>query len=91
MTPESRRLRSHSRSRSAGRSGTGHESPRITSRQPLMSTEEAVVFVHGEMETLRDGNLTHQAIQTNLADVICGGMLYLFFIFLYTKINIFTP
>lgn len=72
MTPESRRLRSHSRSRSSGRSG-GHESPRVTSRQPLMSTEEAVVFVHGEMETLRDGNLTHQAIQTNLADVICGG------------------
>ncbi|XP_075232794.1 stork-head domain-containing protein knockout [Lycorma delicatula] len=74
MTPESRRLRSHSRSRSAGRSGTGHESPRVAGgRQPLMSTEEAVAFVHGEMETLRDGNLTHQAIQTNLADVICGG------------------
>jgi len=39
----------------------------------LMSTDEAVVYIHGEMETIQDGNRTHQAVQTNLADVICGG------------------
>ena len=39
----------------------------------LMSTDEALVYVHGEMETIRDGEVTHQAVQTNLADVICGG------------------
>lgn len=41
----------------------------------LMSTEEALVLVHGEMATIRDGDVTHQCIQTNLADVICGGKL----------------
>jgi hypothetical protein len=39
----------------------------------LMSTEEALAYVHGEMQTIRDGAVTHQAVQTNLADVICGG------------------
>lgn len=39
----------------------------------LMTTEEALVLVHGEMTTIRDGDVTHQCIQTNLADVICGG------------------
>lgn len=39
----------------------------------LMSTEEALVLAHGEMATFRDGDVTHQCIQTNLADVICGG------------------
>lgn len=39
----------------------------------LMSTEEAMTMVHGDITTIRDGNLTHQCIQTNLADVICGG------------------
>lgn len=39
----------------------------------LLSTEEAISLVHGEMETVPDGERTHQAIQTNLADVICGG------------------
>jgi hypothetical protein len=38
-----------------------------------MSTDEAVVYIHGEMETIRNGDKTHQAVQTNLADVICGG------------------
>lgn len=38
-----------------------------------MSTEEAMTMVHGDITTIRDGNLTHQCIQTNLADVICGG------------------
>lgn len=40
----------------------------------LMSTEEALALVHGDMTTIRDGDITHQCIQTNLADVICGGM-----------------
>lgn len=39
----------------------------------LMSNEEALAYVHGEMTTIRDGDVTHQSIQTNLADVICGG------------------
>lgn len=38
-----------------------------------MSTEEALALVHGDMATIRDGDVTHQCIQTNLADVICGG------------------
>ncbi len=42
-------------------------------KQILLTSEEAVVMMHGEIETVRDGNVTHQAIQTNLADVICGG------------------
>lgn len=40
-----------------------------------MSTEEAYVKVHGDIETLRDGDQTHQNIQTNLADIISGGTL----------------
>lgn len=40
-----------------------------------MSTEEAYVKVHGDIETLRDGDQTHQNIQTNLADIISGGEL----------------
>ena len=42
-------------------------------KQILLTPEEAAVMIHGEIETVRDGNVTHQAIQTNLADVICGG------------------
>lgn len=38
-----------------------------------MTNEEALTYVHGEMTTIRDGDITHQSIQTNLADVICGG------------------
>lgn len=38
-----------------------------------MTNEEALTYVHGEMTTIRDGDVTHQSIQTNLADVICGG------------------
>jgi hypothetical protein len=38
-----------------------------------MTTEEAYVKVHGDIETLRDGDQTHQNIQTNLADIISGG------------------
>jgi hypothetical protein len=38
-----------------------------------MSNSEAVRSLYGEITTERDGDLTHQCIQTNLADVICGG------------------
>lgn len=38
-----------------------------------MSNSEAVHNLYGEIATIRDGDLTHQCIQTNLADVICGG------------------
>lgn len=60
VTPESRRL---------GKDSCSQDE----SRSMLMSTEEAVAYMHGEMETIIDGERTHQAIQTNLADVICGG------------------
>ncbi|KAG8338522.1 Storkhead box 1 [Homalodisca vitripennis] len=62
VTPESRRLR---------KSSSNEDS---SARTMLLSTEEAVALVHGEMETVLDGERTHQAVQTNLADVICGGL-----------------
>ncbi|KAK5646096.1 hypothetical protein RI129_004560 [Pyrocoelia pectoralis] len=67
VTPERRRSRSHSRGRRK------HEDGGISSKGLLMSNEEALILVHGEMATIRDGDITHQCIQTNLADVICGG------------------
>lgn len=39
----------------------------------LMTNAEAVHSLYGEISTERDGDLTHQCIQTNLADMICGG------------------
>lgn len=65
-----RRSRSHSRGRRRTDDGCGTNGKGL-----LMSTEEALVLVHGEMATIRDGDVTHQCIQTNLADVICGGKL----------------
>lgn len=38
-----------------------------------MTNSEAIHSLYGEISTERDGDLTHQCIQTNLADVICGG------------------
>ena len=38
-----------------------------------MSNEEALTLLHGDITTIRDGELTHQCIQTNLNDVINGG------------------
>ncbi|XP_065341055.1 uncharacterized protein knockout isoform X2 [Cloeon dipterum] len=85
VTPESRRRRSNSQSRPTSRAGHSisphHRSSVIDSlgehlqgpKSVLMSTDEALVYIHGEMETIRDGDRTHQAVQTNLADVICGG------------------
>lgn len=43
-----------------------------------MTNAEAVNNLYGEILTVRDGDRTHQCIQTNLADVICGGLLSLF-------------
>ncbi|CRL06628.1 CLUMA_CG019448, isoform A [Clunio marinus] len=43
------------------------------SRTMLMTNSEAIHSLYGEISTERDGDLTHQCIQTNLADVICGG------------------
>ncbi|CAG9853936.1 unnamed protein product [Phyllotreta striolata] len=69
VTPERRRSRSQSRGRKKDDNGMDP----LSNRTMLMSTEEAVAMVHGDMATIRDGNITHQCIQTNLADVICGG------------------
>ncbi|CAH0557300.1 unnamed protein product [Brassicogethes aeneus] len=69
VTPERRR----SRSQSHGRKRDEHPVDPPTNKSMLMSAEEAMVKVHGDMTTIRDGNITHQCIQTNLADVICGG------------------
>lgn len=42
-------------------------------RTMLMTNAEAVHSLYGEISTERDGDLTHQCIQTNLADMLCGG------------------
>ncbi len=68
VTPERRRSRSLSR---GGKKRHEDRSPQ--SKNLLLTTEEALIMVHGEMSTLRDGDITHQCIQTNLADVISGG------------------
>ncbi|XP_061939153.1 storkhead-box protein 2 isoform X3 [Apis cerana] len=70
VTPETRRLRRDtSNSRRCSREVSGSRGQ----GSMLMSNDEAMALVHGEMLTLRDGDVTHQAVQTNLADVICGG------------------
>ncbi|XP_003399595.1 storkhead-box protein 2 isoform X2 [Bombus terrestris] len=70
VTPETRRLRrDSSNSRRCSREVSGSRGQ----GSMLMSNDEAMALVHGEMLTLRDGDVTHQAVQTNLADVICGG------------------
>lgn len=48
-----------------------------------MTHAEAAAIASGEIVTIREGAKTHQAIQTNLADVICGGKLQFFFINFY--------
>ncbi|XP_023722430.1 probable serine/threonine-protein kinase dyrk2 isoform X2 [Cryptotermes secundus] len=72
VTPEKRRRDSSSHQRRHSRTVASDDS-----RPMLMSTEEALAYVHGEMQTIRDGAVTHQAVQTNLADVICGEKLSL--------------
>lgn len=67
-----RRRRSRSSSRGRKRHDD-HDNESLSGKTMLMSTEEALVMVHGDMATIRDGDVTHQLVQTNLADVICGG------------------
>ncbi|XP_050306817.1 storkhead-box protein 1 isoform X2 [Anthonomus grandis grandis] len=73
VTPERKRSRSQSRTRQRRDQENGLEFASQSNKTMLMSTEEAMAMVHGDMTTVRDGNVTHQCIQTNLADVICGG------------------
>ncbi|XP_020295116.1 storkhead-box protein 1-like [Pseudomyrmex gracilis] len=69
VTPETKRLR-----RDSGNSRRSKDMSESRGQgSMLMSNDEAVALVHGEMITLREGDITHQAVQTNLADVICGG------------------
>lgn len=72
-----RRRRSRSRPRSQrGLPDTFEDSMEPSdARTILMTNTEAVHNLYGEISTERDGDLTHQCIQTNLADVICGGKL----------------
>lgn len=74
-----RRRRSRSRPRSH-REYDDHFEENIQpsdARTMLKTNAEAVHSLYGEISTERDGDLTHQCIQTNLADVICGGMFSL--------------
>lgn len=73
VTPETRRLRRDSSRAGDRRTSREMSSGRSAQAGMLMSNDEAMALVHGEMVTLRDGDVTHQAVQTNLADVICGG------------------
>nr|XP_018895806.1 PREDICTED: uncharacterized protein LOC109029682 [Bemisia tabaci] len=82
VTPETRRLYSKygssSSSSLAGGGGGGRSryarGPYEDGEKPLLlSPDEALVRALGDMETIRDGDLTHQAVQTNLADIICKG------------------
>ncbi|CAH0749449.1 unnamed protein product [Diatraea saccharalis] len=68
VTPERRR----SRSRSSSRHANGLDED-CSPRTILMSDQEALHQLYGEITTVRDGAITHQCVQTNLADVICGG------------------
>lgn len=85
-----RRRRSRSRPRSQrGFNDNCEESMEPTdARTILMTNAEAVHSLYGEISTERDGDLTHQCIQTNLADVICGGLCWLFYIHLRIRIEI---
>lgn len=71
-----RRRRSRSRPRSHRGFNEAYEDnleQQTEVRTMLMTNTEAVHSLYGEISTERDGDLTHQCIQTNLADVICGG------------------
>lgn len=68
----SRRRRSRSRPRTT-HNGSFEDCEPYDSRTMLMTNSEALQGLYGEITTERDGDLTHQCIQTNLADVICGG------------------
>ncbi|XP_054736143.1 uncharacterized protein LOC129243074 [Anastrepha obliqua] len=74
FTPERRRSRSRPRAIRNGYQDF-EETDEIPqeARTMLMTNAEALHSLYGEISTERDGDLTHQCIQTNLADVICGG------------------
>lgn len=76
VTPERRRSRSrpprNQRSLDEDLIDDRLKSPH-ESRTLLMTNSEAIHSLYGEISTERDGDKTHQCIQTNLADVICGG------------------
>uniref|UniRef100_A0A182LS97 Winged helix Storkhead-box1 domain-containing protein n=1 Tax=Anopheles culicifacies TaxID=139723 RepID=A0A182LS97_9DIPT len=74
VTPEKRRNKTNA-SLEYGFAGVELDSaaPTKESKTLLMSSHEALSSLYGEISTVRDGDQTHQCIQTNLADVICGG------------------
>ncbi|XP_058836569.1 bromodomain-containing protein DDB_G0270170 [Topomyia yanbarensis] len=71
VTPEKRR--SKSKPIDYGFASDETSPPQKDSKTLLMSSHEALRSLYGEISTERDGDQTHQCIQTNLADVICGG------------------
>uniref|UniRef100_A0A182JYZ6 Winged helix Storkhead-box1 domain-containing protein n=1 Tax=Anopheles christyi TaxID=43041 RepID=A0A182JYZ6_9DIPT len=76
VTPEKRRNKTHaSHEYGGGFPGDDLDSgaPTKESKTLLMSSHEALSSLYGEISTVRAGDQTHQCIQTNLADVICGG------------------
>ncbi|KAI8126174.1 Storkhead-box protein 1 [Lucilia cuprina] len=75
LTPERRRSRSRPRSHHNGFMDLDESTDSVPQepRTMLMTNAEALHSLYGEISTERDGDLTHQCIQTNLADVICGG------------------
>uniref|UniRef100_A0A182NIA8 Winged helix Storkhead-box1 domain-containing protein n=1 Tax=Anopheles dirus TaxID=7168 RepID=A0A182NIA8_9DIPT len=74
VTPEKRRNKTNA-SLEYGFPGVDLDNPAPTkeSKTLLMSSHEALSSLYGEISTERAGDQTHQCIQTNLADVICGG------------------
>ncbi|XP_049290338.1 nuclear pore complex protein Nup214 [Anopheles funestus] len=75
VTPEKRRNKTNASLEYGGFAGVELDStaPTKESKTLLMSSHEALSSLYGEISTVRDGDQTHQCIQTNLADVICGG------------------
>uniref|UniRef100_A0AAG5DCB5 Winged helix Storkhead-box1 domain-containing protein n=1 Tax=Anopheles atroparvus TaxID=41427 RepID=A0AAG5DCB5_ANOAO len=75
VTPEKRRNKTNTLEYAGGFPGVDLESqaPTKESKTLLMSSHEALSSLYGEISTERAGDQTHQCIQTNLADVICGG------------------
>ncbi|XP_055619487.1 uncharacterized protein DDB_G0283697 [Toxorhynchites rutilus septentrionalis] len=71
VTPEKRR--SKSKPNEYGFASDETTPPQKEPKTMLMSSHDAMRSLYGEISTERDGDQTHQCIQTNLADVICGG------------------
>ncbi|XP_058120721.1 uncharacterized protein LOC131294590 [Anopheles ziemanni] len=75
VTPEKRRNKTNTLEYGGFPGGVDLDSqaPTKESKTLLMSSHEALSSLYGEISTERAGDQTHQCIQTNLADVICGG------------------